>query len=211
MPTSILKLTYTTEFDNTPSLLLENFTFNDSDPWDILYQDIRGRMFIQGEGYLKKYLYENFTNHHGYYGRTFELHLRDGSIEKVVGPWSSRVACVNAHLPQDKHLIHTDSEVALSLGALRLCKIPPQLKALIRIPPSSEVDANTWANQTSMISLEKYSHLNYKPILGIPDMGPDYIPFGKVKALGTQNRYWIPDLHEILDKDHFLQPFIIPI
>jgi len=44
---------------------------------------------------LVKFYYHDHKNHNGYYGAKFKLKMKDGTVETLIGPWSSRPAIMH--------------------------------------------------------------------------------------------------------------------
>lgn len=63
------------------------------DQWD---EDEAGCLyFAENDGYVS-FFYHNPANQRGFGGSLFALHMKNGTIKEIVGPWSSRSEVMNA-------------------------------------------------------------------------------------------------------------------
>ena len=73
-------------------------------PHEIIEQE-GGRFYLAKAHGLVHFLYESDHDRQGYGGAIFNITLMDGSVRKVVGPWSSNAAAVNRFLPEEEQCI----------------------------------------------------------------------------------------------------------
>lgn len=61
---------------------------------ELRYEKREGMYFAELEG-LVHFVWDDPTNHEGFGGRRFQLHMKDDSEVELVGPWSSRSGVAN--------------------------------------------------------------------------------------------------------------------
>lgn len=85
------KVEWHEQFINYPNLVLEVDALPDLDT--MVYTERNGIYYAERQGYAT-YLYYVQPGE-GYGGRKFTLKMKGGTTKTLVGPWSSRAACVN--------------------------------------------------------------------------------------------------------------------
>lgn len=82
------------DYGNNPAITV---VVNENLPryYDVVWRK-KGNLYysILDCGIIKKF-YHSPTNQRGFNGSTFKLPMEDGTIEEVVGPWSSRAEAIN--------------------------------------------------------------------------------------------------------------------
>jgi len=85
------KVNWYERFANRPVLELLVDKISDAD--DFVYEERNCLFFAENDGEVSFFAYKGPGD--GYYGRTFNIRMKDGSRKDLIGPWSSRAGCVN--------------------------------------------------------------------------------------------------------------------
>jgi len=95
------KVDWYEEYANEPELVL--IVDKMSLPNEFEYEKINGEdttlYFAEHENGLVDFFSHSFNNQRGYGGRTFDLKMKDGTIQSIKGPWSSRPGVMNNFFP----------------------------------------------------------------------------------------------------------------
>lgn len=134
-----LDVRWYTQYANTPDLVLvkgdDEMPYFDGALWRRLadinttqpYRRPQSSIFVayHPNGLVKYFAHSGRegVNEGGYGGAIFSIDLEDVGLVRLVGPWSSRAACVNMHLPAEQQIM--DVLVRLPRGSLlsAACKV----------------------------------------------------------------------------------------
>lgn len=90
-----VKETYVADNGTGLTVLIDNVPSIDSLVWQKKQHGIYVMYLATTPDGYAMYMCADPTNTSGCFGRTFELRMVDGSVDVVVGPWSSRAGIIN--------------------------------------------------------------------------------------------------------------------
>jgi hypothetical protein len=67
------------------------------------------------DGYVR-FFFHDPNNARGFAGHNFDMHMEDGSVVSIHGPWSSRAGAMNRHFPHSVDVSITDEPGAFEKG-----------------------------------------------------------------------------------------------
>ena len=113
-----------------------------------------GLYYAEKDGYVKYFYWSGKGNDGGFYGREFEITMKDGSKVILKGPWSSRCSVMNKYFKNCIEVSITDDPEAFKRGYTFMA-------GAITVELAREV-LEKFLPEWTIVRVEKWGEIEYK-------------------------------------------------